>query len=175
MCRVLTPWYHVHVYWFKLIKFTDKSNHGTIFFQDKIYVETGHVNLTHMGIFLNTCIFYGFHYNWFFTGFLIAYHFHMMLPIFSPNLGIAILKSLQATFSVYLGFLLKYEYVLTTDEWVFFSKNFFQALACCQLKNKLWCTSSGFMKNLKYTKTWKPTFSLGPYSIFATMAPWEPL
>ena len=58
----------------------------------------------------------------FIIGFLIDFHFHMMLPIFSPNLGIAVLKSLQPTFSVHLGFLLKYEYVLTTDEWVFFQQ-----------------------------------------------------
>ena len=78
--------------------------------------------------------FFVFLYNLFvITGFLIAFHFHMMLPIFSPNLGIAVLKSLQATFQIIIFFLLKYKYVLSRDEGFFFSTTFCQALTCRQL------------------------------------------
>ena len=42
--------YHAHVWWFKLIKFTDELNDVTFFFKDEINVGTGHVKFTDLAI-----------------------------------------------------------------------------------------------------------------------------
>ena len=100
-----------------MIRFTGELNDATLFFQDEINVGTGHLKFTYLIIVK---------YLYFFGCFspqsvvlqvsFIAYHFDMLLQVFSPNFQIAVYKYLQATFSAYLGFLLKVEYVLTTDE-----------------------------------------------------------
>ena len=132
MCRILNLWYHANVQWFKLIKFTDKLNYVTIFFQDEIYVKQV-MSILETWLFLNTFIFYVFHHNLFYYNFTYCISLsHDASHIFSKlrNCCLAVLTGY--IFSIF-GFLFWNMNMFWIQMNEFFLTTFCQALTFCQL------------------------------------------